>query len=193
MATLEILQYPDRRLRKVAREVTEFDGKLARLAADMGETMYAAGGIGLAATQVNVQLRVVVMDLSETRDRLQVFVNPEISDCKGAVDSEEGCLSVPGVTDTVRRAAQVQIRARDLRGETFAIAADELLAICIQHEIDHLDGKVFVDYLSRMKQMRIRKRLQKELLENKTAPAAKPTAVAAPPRARPAARESALL
>ncbi|CAJ2375971.1 MAG: peptide deformylase [Arenicellales bacterium IbO2] len=174
MAKLQILQYPDPRLRQVARAVTEFDADLAQLVADMAETMYAAEGVGLAAVQVNVPKRVVVMDLSPERDALQVFINPELSAREGKVESEEGCLSVPGVTGVVERAERVKIRARDVRGEPFETDADELLAICIQHEIDHLDGRVFVDYLSRMKQSRIRKRLQKELLEAKTAPRGRP-------------------
>ncbi|MGR3913959.1 MAG: peptide deformylase, partial [Gammaproteobacteria bacterium] len=176
MAKLDILVYPDRRLRQVARPVTEFDAGCARLVADMAETMYAAGGIGLAAVQVNVPKRVVVMDLSEERAQLQVFINPRISEPQGTVDSEEGCLSVPGITAMVTRAASVKISARDVRGGRFEIAASELLAICIQHEIDHLDGKVFVEYLSRMKQTRIRRRLQKEWLEQRAAP----TRIAAP-------------
>jgi len=165
MAKLDILVYPDPRLRQVARPVTEFDAGLAQLVADMAETMYAAGGVGLAAVQVNVPKRVVVMDLSEDLGKLQVFINPQLSEPEGAVDSEEGCLSVPGITATVTRAASVKISACDVRGERFEIAADELLAVCIQHEIDHLDGKVLVDYLSRMKQARIRKRLRKESLD----------------------------
>ncbi len=162
MAKLNILVYPDPRLRRVARPVTMFDDKLERLVEDMAETMYAAPGIGLAAVQVDVPKRVVVMDLSEERNRLQVFINPEISEPAGATESEEGCLSVPGIFATVQRAATVKINACDVRGRPFEIAADELLSVCIQHEIDHLNGKVFVDYLSRMKQSRIRKKLKRE-------------------------------
>ncbi|MGI9310349.1 MAG: peptide deformylase [bacterium] len=162
MAKLDILVYPDPRLRRRARAVTEFDHALAQLAADMAETMYAANGIGLAAVQVNVPARVVVMDLSAQHDQLRVFVNPQVRNAEGRAESEEGCLSVPGVYATVPRAKTVTIEAQNLRGERFEIAADELLSICIQHEIDHLDGKVFVDYLSRMKQSRIRKKLAKE-------------------------------
>lgn len=161
MATLDILVYPDRRLRQVAQPVTEFDDDLARLVADMAETMYAAPGIGLAAVQVGVPKRVVVMDLSAERNDLRVFVNPEISELSGQAETEEGCLSVPGVFATVRRAETVMIHAQDVNGRPFEIAADDLLAICIQHEIDHLDGKVFIDRLSRVKQSRIRKKLSK--------------------------------
>ncbi len=161
MATLDILVYPDRRLRQVAQPVTEFDDDLERLVADMAETMYAAPGIGLAAVQVGVPKRVVVMDLSAERNDLRVFVNPEISELSGQAETEEGCLSVPGVFATVKRAETVMINAQDVNGRPFEIAADDLLAICIQHEIDHLDGKVFIDRLSRMKQSRIRKKLSK--------------------------------
>lgn len=162
MAKLDILIYPDPRLRRIARPVTRFDGELERLVADMAETMYAAPGIGLAAVQVDVPKRVVVMDLSAQRNRLQVFINPRLSQVAGATESQEGCLSVPGVTDTVQRAETVTINARDVQGRAFEMAADDLLAVCIQHEIDHLNGKVFVDYLSRMKQQRIGRKLRKE-------------------------------
>lgn len=164
MAKLDILVYPDRRLRRVARPVRVFDDGLRRLVDDMAETMYAAPGIGLAAVQVNVQKRVVVMDLSDARNALQVFVNPELSDAAGRVEAREGCLSVPGVFDTVERAETVKIRAQDVTGAAFEIDADDMLAVCIQHEIDHLNGTVFVDYLSRMKQERIAKKLRKEAL-----------------------------
>lgn len=164
MAKLDILVYPDRRLRRVARPVRVFDDALRRLVDDMAETMYAAPGIGLAAVQVNVPKRVVVLDLSAERDDLRVFINPELSDAAGRVESREGCLSVPGIFDTVERAETVTIHAQDVRGEAFTVAADDVLAVCIQHEIDHLDGKVFVDYLSRMKQERIAKKLRKEAL-----------------------------
>jgi peptide deformylase len=162
MAKLDILVYPDPRLRQMAKPVTTFDAALEQLVADMAETMYAAPGIGLAAVQVNVPKRVVVMDLSEEKNQLQVFINPEISELQGSAESEEGCLSVPGIYAVVERAEKVKIRAQDLKGEPFEIDADELLSICIQHEIDHLDGKVFVDYLSRMKQDRVRRKLKKE-------------------------------
>ena len=162
MAKLDILTYPDKRLRIVAEPVTVFDDKLRKLTEDMAETMYAAPGIGLAAIQVNVPLRVVVIDLSEQRDGLQVLINPEIIRKTGSVSMQEGCLSVPDIYADVERAEQVTVRAQDVDGNTFELEADELLAVCIQHEIDHLDGKVFVDYLSRMKQERIRKKLLKE-------------------------------
>lgn len=162
MAKLDILIYPDPRLRQVARAVTVFDRELRRLVADMAETMYAAPGIGLAAVQVNVAKRVVVMDISPERNELRVFVNPEISELAGATETEEGCLSVPGVFAPVERAETLKISAQDVDGRRFQVDADEMLAVCIQHEIDHLNGKVFVDYLSRIKQGRIRKRLRKE-------------------------------
>ena len=162
MTILNILQYPDPRLRIRAKPVTAFDDALVRLVDDMAQTMYAANGIGLAAIQVNVPQRVVVMDLSAEKNELQVFVNPVLSDLTGNTESEEGCLSVPGATGLVQRAATVTINAQDIHGKPFTLPADEVLAICIQHEIDHLDGKVFVDYLSRMKQERIRKKLKKD-------------------------------
>ena len=163
MATLNILTYPDPRLRQVAQPVTEFNDELAQLVADMAQTMYAAPGIGLAAVQVNVPKRVVVMDISAERNDLRVFINPEISDLAGKTESEEGCLSVPGVFAIVERAQTVTIKAHDAKGQSFEIAADETLSVCIQHEIDHLNGKVFVDYLSRIKQSRIRKKIKKEI------------------------------
>ena len=162
MAKLEILRYPDKRLRNKALPVTEFDASLRTLCENMAETMYAAPGIGLAAIQVNVPLRVVVIDLSENKSELQILINPEVISSEGSVSMQEGCRSVPEVFADVERAAQVTVRAQGLDGEPFEIEADELLAVCIQHEIDHLDGKVFVDYLSRMKQERIRKKLLKE-------------------------------
>ena len=162
MAKLDILVYPDERLRQIARPVTEFNRELEQLVADMAETMYSAPGIGLAAVQVNVPQRVVVMDLSEEKDSLRVFINPEISGLAGSTESEEGCLSVPGVFAMVERAGTVKIKACDVKGRAFEIDADELLSVCIQHEIDHLNGTVFVDHLSRMKQSRIRKKLRKE-------------------------------
>lgn len=165
MAKLEILIYPDARLRQVAKPVTQFDAELKKLVDDMAKTMYAAGGIGLAAVQVNVAKRVVVIDLSPEHNALQVFINPRVADLQGEVESEEGCLSVPGVVDVVSRAAKVTIYAQDVEGRHFEIQTDgedDMLAVCIQHEIDHLDGKVFVDYLSRLKQERIGKKLRKE-------------------------------
>ncbi len=162
MAKLEILRYPDKRLRQVAKPVTEFNDSVRTLSEDMAETMYGAPGIGLAAVQVNVALRVVVMDLSEEKNHLKVLINPAIVKQEGSICTEEGCLSVPEIYAEVERAEKVTVRAQDVDGNTFNIEADELLAVCIQHEIDHLNGKVFVDYLSRMKQDRIRKKLLKE-------------------------------
>jgi len=165
MALLDILVYPDNRLRQRAEPVTDFTPELEELVANMAETMYAAPGIGLAAIQVNVPKRVVVMDLSEDKSALQVFINPEITPLEGVQEHEEGCLSVPGVFASVERVERVRIRAQDLKGEPFEIETDGLLSVCIQHEVDHLDGKVFVDYLSRMKQDRVRKKLLKEQKE----------------------------
>ncbi|QNA87861.1 peptide deformylase [Massilia sp. Dwa41.01b] len=163
MALLNILRYPDPRLHKVAKPVTEFGDRLAKLVADMSETMYDAPGVGLAATQVDVHERVVVIDISETHDELIVFVNPEItwaSEEKQVYD--EGCLSVPGVYDGVERPARVKVRAQDAKGAFFEKECDGLLAVCIQHEMDHLMGKVFVEYLSPLKRNRIKAKLQKE-------------------------------
>lgn len=162
MAKLDILTYPDKRLRQVAKPVTTFDSALQSLITDMAETMYAAPGIGLAAVQVNVPQRVVVIDLSEEKNQLLVLINPEITFKEGSVETQEGCLSVPEIYADVQRAEHVTVSAKDKDGKPFELQADELLAVCIQHEIDHLDGTVFVDYLSRMKQDRIRKKLLKE-------------------------------
>lgn len=162
MALLDILVYPDSRLRRKADPVTRFDEELESFAADMAQTMYNAPGVGLAAVQVNDPRRIIVVDVSENRDQLTVFVNPEILESEGEQECEEGCLSIPGVYAPVIRAERIRVRARDTAGEHFEIEADGLLAVCIQHEIDHLDGKVFVDYLSRLKQDRIRKKLVKE-------------------------------
>ena len=162
MALLPILHYPDPRLRKVAKPVAQVDDRIRKLVADMAETMRAAPGIGLAATQVDVHERVIVIDISEARDQLQVFINPEIVQAEGEEETEEGCLSVPGIYDTVRRAERVRVRALNLQGEPFTLDADGLLAVCVQHEIDHLDGKVFVDYLSRLKQQRIAAKMKKQ-------------------------------
>jgi peptide deformylase len=162
VARLTILEYPDPRLHKRAAAVTQFDGRLRQLVADMAETMYAAPGIGLAATQVDVHQRVLVIDVSETRDQLRVFVNPEIVwASEETVLCEEGCLSVPGVYDEVRRPARVRVKAQDTDGRTFELDCQGLLAVCVQHEMDHLAGKVFVEYLSPLKQSRIRTRLKK--------------------------------
>ncbi|BAU46604.1 peptide deformylase [Sulfurifustis variabilis] len=161
MALRKILHYPDPRLRRKAEPVAEVDGEIRALVDDMAETMYDAPGIGLAAIQIGVAKRVVVMDLSEERNRLQVFINPEIIARDGEQIMEEGCLSVPGIFEPVTRAGFVRVRALDREGRTYELEASGLLATCIQHEIDHLDGKVFVDYLSRLKQERIRKKLEK--------------------------------
>lgn len=163
MAILNILRYPDARLHKVAAPVTVFDEALKTLVRDLAETMYAAPGIGLAATQVDVHRQVIVLDVSERRDSLVVLVNPQVVEASGVSDIEEGCLSVPGIYETVERAERVRVRANDRNGNTFTLEAQGLLAVCIQHEIDHLKGKVFVDYLSPLKQQRIRARLAKQL------------------------------
>ncbi len=161
MAKREILRYPDPRLRTKAAPISAVDDSIRALAADLLETMYAAPGIGLAATQVNVHKRLVVIDVSEQQDQALCLVNPVLAACEGSQDTEEGCLSVPGVFDTVVRAAKVRLRALDLRGQTLELEAEGLLAVCIQHEIDHLDGKLFVDYLSSLKRSRLSKKLEK--------------------------------
>jgi peptide deformylase len=160
---LNILRYPDARLHKVAALVTVFDESLKNLVRDLAETMYAAPGVGLAATQVDVHKQVLVVDVSERRDSLVVLVNPEIVEASGVSDIEEGCLSVPGVYDIVERAERVKVRACDQNGNPFTLEAQGLLAVCIQHEMDHLKGKVFVEYLSQLKQQRVRARLAKQL------------------------------
>jgi peptide deformylase len=162
MALLPILEYPDPRLKKVAAPVRSFTPDIVRLVRDMAETMYAAPGVGLAATQVDVHKRIVVIDISETKDELLVLVNPEIVAAEGQAECEEGCLSVPGYYDKVTRAAQVTVRAQNERGETFERSADGLLAVCIQHEMDHLIGKVFVDYLSPLKRARLAAKQRKK-------------------------------
>ncbi|GAB1369183.1 peptide deformylase [Azonexus hydrophilus] len=162
MALLPILRFPDPRLQKIARPVDKIDDSIRQLAADMAETMYEAPGIGLAATQVDVHLRVVVIDVSEERNALRVFINPEILSCDGLALGEEGCLSVPGIYDKVERAERVTVRYLDLAGQEQRLEAEGLLAVCIQHEIDHLNGKVFVDHLSQLKQTRIRTKLAKQ-------------------------------
>lgn len=162
MALLHVLRYPDPRLHKVAAKVERVDGGIRKLIKDMAETVYAAPGVGLAATQVDVHKRVIVIDLSETRDQLRVFINPELLAASGEADCEEGCLSVPGVYEKVRRAERITVRALDADGKSFALEAEGLLAACIQHEMDHLEGKVFVEYLSRLKQRRILARLKKQ-------------------------------
>ena len=161
MALLPILHYPDPRLHKIASPVASVNDRIRKLIKDMAETMYAAPGIGLAATQVDIHQRVLIIDISEARDALHAFINPEIVEKSGDAETEEGCLSVPGVYDKVRRAERVKVRSLDLRGEPFTLEAEGLLAVCIQHEIDHLDGKVFVEYLSRLKQQRIAAKMKK--------------------------------
>lgn len=161
MAILDILHFPDPRLRQRAREVDQVNDQLRQLVDDMFETMYQAPGIGLAATQVDVQKRVVVIDISEEQNQPQVFINPEILVKEGVEEMDEGCLSVPGVYERVQRAERIKVRALDRDGHSFELETDGLLAVCIQHEIDHLDGKLFVDYLSQLKRQRIRKKLEK--------------------------------
>ena len=162
MTRLTILEFPDPRLRTKALPVAVVDGPLRELIDDMLETMYAAKGIGLAATQVNVHQRVLVTDVSEGRDQPRAFINPEILSRDGTETSQEGCLSVPGYFDEVERAERIRVRALDRDGKPFEEDLDGLLAICVQHEIDHLDGKLFVDYLSEMKRQRVRKKLEKD-------------------------------
>ena len=161
MAILNILHYPDDRLYTVAKPVTVFDERLQQLISDMGETMYAAPGIGLAATQVNVHQRIVIIDISEEKNSLMALINPEIIKMNGKTMWEEGCLSVPGIYEEVERAERVKVRAFDAKGQVFELEADGLLAICIQHELDHLDGKVFVEKLSKLKLSRIVQKLKK--------------------------------
>ena len=162
MALLPILEYPDPRLRKLASPVAAVTPEIQKLVRDMAESMYAAPGIGLAATQVDVHKRVIVMDLSETRDELRVFINPEIVETDGEAENEEGCLSVPGYYDKVVRPASVRVRALNELGERFELEACGLLAVCIQHEMDHLLGKVFVDHLSPLKRARLTAKLRKK-------------------------------
>lgn len=162
MAILKILQYPDERLHKIASVVPEITQETRVLVENMAETMYDASGIGLAATQVNVHQRVIVIDTSETHDQLNVFINPEIITKTGEAEFREGCLSLPGIFDKVKRAEFITVRALNLQGEYFEMQAEGLLAVCIQHEIDHLEGKVFVEYLSQLKQSRIQTKLKKQ-------------------------------
>lgn len=166
MAILSILRYPDPRLHTVAEPVGHVTDEVKALVRDMAETMYSAPGIGLAATQVNVHKRVVVIDISESRDQLLVLINPEIVSQSGSAEFEEGCLSVPGIYETVRRAERITVRALDREGQPLQLGAEGLLAVCIQHEMDHLQGRVFVEYLSRLKQSRILAKLRK--LQRKT-------------------------
>ncbi len=161
MSVLDILYYPDSQLRRKAVEVSDVDGKVASLVDSMFQTMYEAPGIGLAATQVNVHQRVMVIDVSEESDIPLTFINPRIVLAEGKGEMQEGCLSIPGVYETVKRPSEVRVEAVDREGNPFEMDADGLLAVCIQHEIDHLDGKLFVDYLSTLKRNRIRKRMEK--------------------------------
>lgn len=162
MAILKILHYPDERLHTVAEAVETVDGSIRKLVADMAETMYAAPGIGLAATQVDVHRRVIVIDTSDTRDDLRVFINPRIVDSGGTAEFEEGCLSVPGIFDKVQRAEWIKVQALDGNGRPFTLEADGILGDCVQHEMDHLAGRVFVEHLSRLKQQRILAKLRKQ-------------------------------
>jgi len=162
MSNLNILEFPDPRLRTVAKRVESFDEALKKLVEDMLETMYLANGIGLAATQVNVHKRLLVLDISEDRDQPQTYINPEITATSGEEICEEGCLSVPGVYANVKRAEIVQIRAQDIDGNSFEEQLEGMHAVCIQHEIDHLEGRLFVDYLSPLKRNMVRKKLEKQ-------------------------------
>lgn len=161
MSVLTVLEFPDERLRKKAQPVTEFDQAIEKFVADMLETMYEYKGVGLAATQVNVHQRIIVIDTSEDKNQPLCLINPEIIAKEGNEESEEGCLSVPGFFEKVKRAEHVKVKAFNQTGEAFELEADELLAVCIQHEMDHLDGKLFVDYLSPLKRQRIKKKLEK--------------------------------
>ena len=163
MSHLTILHFPDERLRTVAKPVERVDERLRKFIDDMFATMYEAPGIGLAATQVDFHQRLIVIDISEEKDQPLVFINPEILEKEGVEEMDEGCLSVPGIYEKVQRADKVKVRALDRNGESFELEADGLLAVCIQHEIDHLDGKLFVDYLSSLKRQRIKKKLEKQL------------------------------
>ncbi|MEY4685599.1 MAG: hypothetical protein RLZ25_2058 [Pseudomonadota bacterium] len=171
MALLPILEFPDERLRKKAKPVEAVTADITRLVDDMLETMYAAPGIGLAATQVNVQLRILVMDLSENKDEPLVLINPELIRKSGTEESEEGCLSVPGFYEKVTRAESVQVRGLDREGQPITMEANGLLAVCIQHEMDHLEGKLFVDYLSPLKRQLARRKVKKEQ-RTRTSPSA---------------------
>ncbi len=165
MAILKILQYPDERLHTIAKPVSGVTAATRKLIRDMAETMYAAPGVGLAATQVDVHQQIIVIDITETRDNLLVFINPEIIASSGEIEHEEGCLSVPGVYENVRRAESVTVQAADEQGKPYTLKADGFLATCVQHEMDHLKGKVFVEYLSLLKQSRIRAKLKKHRRE----------------------------
>ncbi len=162
MSLLNILHYPDPRLRTKAKPVTQFGPELKQFGDDLLETMYAAPGIGLAATQVNVHQRIIAVDVSENRDEPYLLVNPELTLTGEQLESEEGCLSVPGIYEPVKRFEQIEVTAQDPMGNPMSFTANGLLAVCIQHECDHLDGKLFVDYLSSLKRTRIRKKLLKQ-------------------------------
>jgi len=162
MALLAILRYPDQRLYTVASPVESVNGEIRGLIEDMAQTMYAAPGVGLAATQVDVHKQVIVIDISESRDELLVLINPVIVESRGESDCEEGCLSVPGIFDKVRRAEWVRVRALNREGQSFELETAGLLSVCVQHEMDHLQGKIFVEYLSRLKQTRILAKLKKQ-------------------------------
>ncbi len=165
MALLKILHYPDDRLHKVAKPVKEVTEMTRSLIKDMAETMYSAPGVGLAATQVNVHEQIFVADISEEHNQLQVFINPKLIASSGDEECEEGCLSVPGIYETVKRCERITVEALDQNGQRFTLDADGFLAVCIQHEMDHLQGKVFVEYLSQLKQNRIRAKLKKQQRE----------------------------
>ncbi|MFM5463712.1 peptide deformylase [Aeromonas simiae] len=167
MAILDVLRFPDERLRTVAAPVEAFTPELQQIVDDMFETMYAEEGIGLAATQVDIHQRIIVIDVSEERDERLVLINPEVLEQSGSTGIEEGCLSVPGSRALVPRAEQIKIRAQDVKGDFFELETDDLLAICIQHEMDHLIGKLFVDYLSPLKRQRIRQKLEKMAREDR--------------------------
>jgi peptide deformylase len=166
MALLPILHYPDPRLHTRATAVTVVDERMRQLVDDMAETMRAADGVGLAATQVDVHLRVIVLDVSEDHQQLQVFINPRLLSSEGEAENEEGCLSVPGIYDRVVRARRIKVEAMDREGKLFTLEAEGLLGTCIQHEMDHLEGKVFVQHLSQLKQNRIKTKLRKRAREN---------------------------
>lgn len=161
MALLHILRYPDPRLYMVAAKIERVDDRIRKLIKDMVEAMYAAPGVGLAATQVDQHVRLIIIDISETHDQLKVFINPEIVAASGVADREEGCLSVPGVFEKVQRAERITVRALDAEGKPYTLEAEGLLAVCIQHEMDHLEGKIFVERLSQLKRQRILAKLKK--------------------------------
>lgn len=162
MGILTILEFPDERLRKIAAEVKTVDASIRKLVDDMLETMYHERGVGLAATQVNVHLRVIVIDVSENKDEPLCLINPKIIEKYGTKENEEGCLSVPGFFEKVNRIERIKVRALDRNGEPFEFEATDLLAVCVQHEMDHLEGKLFVDYISALKRQRIKKKLEKQ-------------------------------